>query len=404
MIGVDDVEVKRDKKRIRLLNGICVMAIGVLAIYCIMYSAPRYRLTFLESFFGLVAYGITLLLNYQKKYNSACHFFCIYNVLSYSFQAISHGSIDAAEYILVANSISTLLFFKSMRIILIYFILNMALFFFCKWAFDVIKPFLFMADGENLYISNHIILFVITFLIVYYFKVENDKQEQLLNIKNKSLAEEKEKSDDLLLNILPYETAEELKATGSAKAKSFELVTILFTDFKHFTTLAERLSPADLVKEIDECFSAFDAIIENHGIEKIKTIGDSYMCAGGLPNANTTNPIDAVNAALEIRQFMQLRKEAKQRNNEPFFEVRIGIHSGPVVAGIVGTKKFAYDIWGDTVNTASRMESSSEVGKINVSDATYELIQDKFICVPRGKIEAKNKGMIEMYFVEERRT
>ena len=272
MIGVDDVEVKRDKKRIRLLNGICVMAIGVLAIYCIMYSAPRYRLTFLESFFGLVAYGITLLLNYLKKYNSACHFFCIYNVLSYSFQAISHGSIDAAEYILVANSISTLLFFKSMRIILIYFILNMALFFFCKWAFDVIKPFLFMADGENLYISNHIILFVITFLIVYYFKVENDKQEQLLNIKNKSLAEEKEKSDDLLLNILPYETAEELKATGSAKAKSFELVTILFTDFKHFTTLAERLSPADLVKEIDECFSAFDAIIENHGIEKIKTI------------------------------------------------------------------------------------------------------------------------------------
>ena len=129
-----------------------------------------------------------------------------------------------------------------------------------------------MADGENLYISNHIILFVITFLIVYYFKVENDRQEQLLNIKNKSLAEEKEKSDDLLLNILPYETAEELKATGSAKAKSFELVTILFTDFKHFTTLAERLSPADLVKEIDECFSAFDAIIENHGIEKIKTI------------------------------------------------------------------------------------------------------------------------------------
>ena len=211
---------------------------------------------------------------------------------------------------------------------------------------------------------------------------------------------QKAKSDELLLNILPSEVAEELKANGATKAKDFSEVTVLFTDFKNFTVMSEQLSAQELVNEINYCYSAFDNIITKHGIEKIKTIGDSYMCAGGLPVANKTNAEDTVKAALEIRDFVNNEKQKRQSENKPFFEIRIGCNTGPVVAGIVGIKKFAYDIWGDTVNIASRMESSGEPGKINISGSTYELVKNKFSCIHRGKIEAKNKGMIDMYFVE----
>lgn len=218
--------------------------------------------------------------------------------------------------------------------------------------------------------------------------------------KNLVIQKEKDKSDELLLNILPAETAEELKASGRSEARHFDLVTVLFTDFKGFTQKAEQLTATELVNEIDLCFKTFDRIISNHHIEKIKTIGDAYMCAGGLPVANTTNPVDTVRAALEIRDFMDALKEQRIRENRPYFEIRIGVHTGPVIAGIVGDKKFAYDIWGDTVNIASRMESSGEVRKVNISGATYELVKEHFICTYRGKVDAKNKGAVDMYFVE----
>lgn len=214
------------------------------------------------------------------------------------------------------------------------------------------------------------------------------------------ISKEKKRSDELLLNILPEETAEELKATGSAKAKSFDSVSVLFTDFKNFTLASEKLTPEELVAEINYCYSEFDRIISKYGIEKIKTIGDSYMCAGGLPVPNTTHPVDIVSAALEMVHFIEKNKKEREEKGEPFFELRLGVHTGPVVAGIVGIKKFAYDIWGDTVNTASRMESSGGIGKVNISGTTYELVKNKFTCIHRGKIEAKNKGMIDMYFVE----
>ena len=217
----------------------------------------------------------------------------------------------------------------------------------------------------------------------------------------KIISKQKKRSDELLLNILPHEVAEELKAKGSAEAQLFDEVTVLFTDFKGFTQLSEKLTPKELVAEINECFSAFDYIMQKFGVEKIKTIGDAYMAAGGLPTANTTHAEDVVKAALEIQTFMQEHKEKKLLANELFFEIRIGVHTGPVVAGIVGVKKFAYDIWGDTVNTASRMESSGEVGKVNISGTTYELVKDKFTCVHRGKVQAKGKGEIDMYFVSK---
>jgi adenylate cyclase len=212
---------------------------------------------------------------------------------------------------------------------------------------------------------------------------------------------EKDRSDSLLLNILPYNVAEELKSKGSTEAKLFNEVSVIFTDFIDFTKMSENMTPGELVKDIHECFSAFDLIMEKYGLEKIKTIGDSYMAAGGLPNPNSTHAVDAINAALDILKFIEMGKAKKIAKGAPYFEIRIGIHTGPVVAGIVGVKKFAYDIWGDTVNLASRMESSGEAGKINISESTYQLVKDKFKCIPRGKIEAKNKGEVDMYFVEQ---
>ncbi len=208
------------------------------------------------------------------------------------------------------------------------------------------------------------------------------------------------RSDELLLNILPGEVADELKIKGSADAKQFDQVTVMFTDFKGFTKISENLTPTELVQEIHTCFRAFDDIIGRFSIEKIKTIGDSYMCAGGLPLPNQTHAEDVVNAALEIQRFMRQHSEERKNSGKEIFEIRIGIHMGPVVAGIVGVKKFAYDIWGDTVNIASRMESSGEAGKVNISGATYEKVKDKFTCIHRGKISAKNKGEVDMYFVE----
>lgn len=213
------------------------------------------------------------------------------------------------------------------------------------------------------------------------------------------LEAEKKKSDDLLLNILPAETAEELKANGRTVARSYETVTVLFTDFKDFTKISEDLTPEELVAVIDFYFCAFDRIIAKYNIEKIKTIGDAYMCAGGIPNPDANTPADVVKAGLEILAFVEeLNPEHRPKKHK--FEIRIGIHTGPVVAGIVGTQKFAYDIWGDTVNTAARMESSCQEGKVNISGATYELVKEDFVCSYRGKIDAKNKGEIDMYFVE----
>ncbi len=211
---------------------------------------------------------------------------------------------------------------------------------------------------------------------------------------------EKDRSEELLLNIIPAEMAEELKERGSATPKHYEMVTVMFTDFKGFSRIAEQLSPEELVAELDFYFHAFDKIIDKHKIEKIKTIGDAYMCAGGIPVANTTNPSDVVKAGLEIKEFMEKKNFEKKARGEDCWELRIGIHTGPVIAGVVGKNKFAYDIWGDAVNIASRAESNGIPGKVNISGCTYQLIKNEYKCSFRGQIQAKNKGGIDMYIVE----
>jgi PAS domain S-box-containing protein len=210
---------------------------------------------------------------------------------------------------------------------------------------------------------------------------------------------EQEKSEKLLLNILPFEVAKQLKSKGRAGTRSYKLVSVMFADFKGFSNISKNLDPKDLVSILDSYFVKFDEIIGFHYIEKIKTIGDAYMCAGGLPLSNKSNPVDAVLAGLEIQHYMNTLNDSKVLNKLPVWELRLGIHSGPVVAGVVGKKRFAYDIWGDAVNIASRMEQSGHVGMVNVSGVTYSYVKDFFDCDYRGKIETKNLGKIDMYFI-----
>ncbi|MGB8704012.1 MAG: adenylate/guanylate cyclase domain-containing protein, partial [Gillisia sp.] len=216
------------------------------------------------------------------------------------------------------------------------------------------------------------------------------------------LEREKNRSDHLLRNILPEETAKELKENGHVKAQKFESATVLFADFKDFTQVAEKLTPEELITTLDYYFSNFDKIMEKYDIEKIKTLGDSYMAGSGIPFPTTDHAHRMILAALDIVAFVAETRQNDQQNGN--FEIRIGIHSGPIIAGVVGTKKFAYDIWGDTVNIASRMESNSLPGKINISENTYELVKDRFECKYRGRFEAKNRGILKMYFVKACKT
>lgn len=226
------------------------------------------------------------------------------------------------------------------------------------------------------------------------------RRNRELDAKNKLIEQERQRSDELLLNILPAATAAELKTHATVKPVRYESVTVMFTDFKSFTKIAESVSPEELIAELDGCFRLFDNIVSEFNLEKIKTIGDSYMCAGGLPVANQTHPVDVVRAAIEMQCRLHALMQQKQAEGKRLFEMRIGIHTGPVVAGVVGSHKFAYDIWGDTVNTAARLEQGSEPTKINVSETTYQLVKDIFPCTYRGRLAAKNKGEIDMYFVE----
>jgi class 3 adenylate cyclase len=246
--------------------------------------------------------------------------------------------------------------------------------------------------------------------LIHELQLNNEQLEEKVRERTREIEKQKEiielakaESDSLLLNILPDEIAEELKRFGKSYARKHEQVTVIFADIKGFTAIAEKLTPVKLVTQLDEVFGAFDNIIAKYGMEKIKTIGDAYMCACGLPQPVPDNAIKAVSAALDMQHFVADFGQANKIQDLPTFEVRIGIHTGPLVAGVVGSKKFAYDIWGDAVNLAAQMEQHGEAGKVNISAATYELVKGRFNCVDRGKIVTKSKGDVEMYFVESAR-
>lgn len=225
------------------------------------------------------------------------------------------------------------------------------------------------------------------------------EQKEKIEAQKRVIEEEKNKVEKLLLNILPEETAEELKSRGKASARSYRQVTVMFTDFVGFTKIAERVRPSDLVARLDAYFIQFDEIIHKYNLEKIKTIGDSYMAAGGVPIRSKSNPIDTVLAALEIKRYMDELKAQHPEGGDEAWDLRIGINTGEVIAGVIGTKRFAYDIWGNTVNTANRMQITSDPGMVNISGTTFDLVEPYFECTYRGKVAAKNKGEIDMYYV-----
>ena len=251
-----------------------------------------------------------------------------------------------------------------------------------------------ISQTRNVLLISSIVLLILAFGLYIRWRFIRKSRDKM--------SKEKDESENLVLNMLPADIAAELKEKGKADARDFDMVSILFTDFKGFTAASEKLSPQELVAEINTCFEAFDGIMSKYSIEKIKTIGDAYMAAGGLPIPIEGSVKNTVLAALEMQAFITSRKSDNELLNKPAFEMRVGIHTGPVVAGIVGVKKFAYDVWGDTVNTASRMESSGAIGKVNISEVTYDLLKNDpdLDFVSRGKIEAKGKGEMEMYFVE----
>ncbi len=222
---------------------------------------------------------------------------------------------------------------------------------------------------------------------------------RLLAEKNALIRQEQQRSEELLLNILPKRVAEELKKMGRTQAHYYPDVTVLFADFVGFSKIAEQLSPQQLVNELDICFQQFDAIVVRYGLEKIKTIGDAYMCAGGLSDTANAQVYEMLQAAQEMQQWLASWNAERERRQLPRFDARIGIHRGPVVAGVVGSRKFAFDIWGDTVNVAARIEEAGVGGRINISGEVYEAIKERFSCQYRGKVEAKNKGQIDMYFL-----
>ncbi len=250
---------------------------------------------------------------------------------------------------------------------------------------------------------RNVLLLILGFAIVvvglmYRRYLENQKQKKALQEKNRQIQDEQQRSDELLLNILPAAIAEELKLGGKAKARRYDQASVLFVDFKSFTKISEQLSPEELVAELDHYFKAFDFITGQYKLEKIKTIGDAYMVASGLSD-RITSPLNIVRAALEMQEFLVDMKYEKSIQNKPIFEARMGIHVGPVVAGVVGVKKFAYDIWGDTVNIAARVQEACEPNQINITEAVYNEIRYSFQCQYRGKLPAKNKGDIDMYYV-----
>jgi adenylate cyclase len=224
--------------------------------------------------------------------------------------------------------------------------------------------------------------------------------EELIAERTEELQHEKQKSDNLLANMFPKGTAEEIMSKGKAAKTKYNFVTVLFSDIQGFTRIAEEMNPEVLIDELDRFFFHFDSVVEKYRIEKIKTIGDAYMCAGGIPERNRTNPVEVVLAALEMQKYMISLKNNPANNAARFWDIRIGIHTGTVIAGVVGQKKLTYDIWGDTVNTASRMESSGEAGKINISGTTHEFVKDYFDCEYRGRMPVKYKGDLDMYFVK----
>jgi len=401
-IGVDITEIIGERRQIVLLNTLSIFFFIIILIFFIISIYRNYTTTkeiFSTSiifFIAMIFITFILFFNSKKYYLFSRIYTCIISTTVLTLLTFNVGR-DYFHH----------LYYLPLIIVIFFIFPHKQRFYIYAWIgiifFLTLGLEIWFIDHKPIAIvpghfSNQIRLVNITglFLLLtgtgYYAYSIIRTSEEKLNA-------EYEKSENLLLNILPKEIADELKIKGSIEPTYFESVSVMFTDFKGFTKVAEDMSPRELVAELDHCFSYFDSLMDRFNMEKLKTIGDSFMCAGGIPKANKTHAIDAIMTAIEILYFMDDLKKQKVKQNTVFWELRIGIHTGPLVAGVIGDKKFAYDVWSDTVNTASRCESSGAVNKINITEATYNLVKEFFNCEHRGFIPVKNKEDLEMYYV-----
>jgi adenylate cyclase len=383
---------KKNSLEHRLFNTIALVN-GVLNIFGALGSfyLENFEIIFLLNLTsGLLMIGMYFLSRIKSYYYSLFWPFNL-TILTYlsAMWFYNGGSVGGNHYYFIPALVIATILLRNQKVWLLYlFYISVTggLYTFEYFNKDLIVKYASESDRYLDAGGNYLFVQILTGILIF--------------ILSRNLNIERKKSDSLLLNILPESIANELKRHNSVVPVRYESVSILFTDMAGFTQVAEKMTPEELVGELDVYFRGFDAIIKNHKMEKIKTIGDAYMAAGGLPRSNYTHAIDSVLCGLEFQRFMADHKEIRQMQNLPIWELRLGIHTGPAIAGVVGTDKFAYDIWGDSVNTASRLESSGIVGEVNISQSTYDLVKDFFECEHRGKITAKNKGEIDMYLVK----
>ena len=346
---------------------------------------------------GFAAFSSLLLyLNSRGYVRTFLWLIAIFNPAYLTLACIVYGPPLELEYLVLASlPISFMCSSSRHKSSLVASVMIHILLFYACTYYNLQFPGLIIVPDDTImssaFVGHSVVMLTIAIFIIFF--------NSLLTRSEKETREARQKSESLLLNILPEKIAVELKDSGSSKPRHIASATVLFTDFVGFTRIAESMSPQEVVEELDKCFSYFDRVTEKYNLEKLKTIGDSFMCAGGIPEENQTHAIDCCLAALEIQSFMNQMKALKEQAGFPYWELRLGMNTGSLVAGVVGEKKFAYDVWGDTVNTASRMESSGEKGKINVSRQTRDAAGQFFIFEPRGRIVAKNKGELEMYFL-----
>jgi class 3 adenylate cyclase len=269
-----------------------------------------------------------------------------------------------------------------------------------SFELDMAKADLDLQRSQKKFFLAIASLLLIVSSLIFFFLYNIKKHNKLLHDKNLQIEQEKNRSEELLLNILPKEVAEELKATGKVKAQQFDDTSIIFTDFVNFSNISNHLTPQELVNDLDYCFGKFDAIIEKYNVEKIKTIGDAYMCISGVPTPMENHAELAIMAAIDFLKFMKEWNINRKNKKQIEFNIRIGVHSGPVCAGVVGTKKFIFDVWGDAVNIAARMESSAHPNSINISENTYNKVKATFNFKHRGVVAIKNMGEVDMYYLE----
>lgn len=385
-----------EQKRIILVNktGITVFLMCLIIPLAPLYFG-LYPVAIAQALASL-PYLLVLFLNSRARFLTAKVLLMVYSTAHICTFSLTLGEASGTHFFLLAPVFGGYLVFSPRdsiyRLAFSIFALFLVVGIFVHFSS---VPLVFRDTGaRGYYYFSSIITGVMCVALMHHLYMTSMQAER-------NLASERKKSDSLLLNILPEKIAEELKLRGAALPVHFDSATILFTDFEGFTRIAERWTPGELVHELDTCFSEFDRIVEMHGLEKLKTIGDSYMCAAGIPETTQSHALDAIKAALDMLRFIRQRRQARLAEGKEYWNIRIGLHSGPLIAGVVGKRKFAYDIWGDTVNTASRLESSGVPGAINVSEETYQLAREHFDFQARGRIEAKGKEPLPMYLLVE---